>query len=114
MNEGRWRYRAQYHKTGDLRYIGHLDLHRSVERMLRRAGLPLDYSKGFNPRVRLNLSTALPLGCTSSSELADFWLLQDLDLDVVREALIAAAPPGLMFTAVEKINSPENGTLQIQ
>ena len=103
MNEGGYRYRTHFHKTGDLRYIGHLDLHRSLERTLRRAGLPLEYSKGFNPRVRLNLCTALPLGCSSSAEIADFWLQEGLETDVVGEALRSAAPPGLEFISVEKI-----------
>lgn len=98
------RYRVKFHKTGDLRYTGHLDLHRSMERTLRRAKLPLDYSKGFNPRVKLNLSTALPLGCTSTTELADFWLVHHVEKDEVLQAVIAAAPPGLTFVSVEIVD----------
>jgi len=98
------RYRIQFVKGEHLRYIGHLDLHRSMERCLRRSNLPLDYSKGFNPRVRLNLSSALPLGCTSVAELADIWLLSQLEPTVILQALCSAAPPGLSFVAVEKIN----------
>ncbi len=98
------RYRITFHKTGDLRYTGHLDLHRSMERTLRRAKLPLDYSKGYNPRVKLNLSTALPLGCTSTTELADFWLVNHVDKDEVLQAVRAAAPPGLSFVSVEMVD----------
>jgi radical SAM-linked protein len=98
------RFRLHFHKTRELRYIGHLDLHRSLERTLRRAQLPLDYSKGFNPRVKLNLSTALPLGCSSTSELADFWLLSDLDEETVRNALLSVTPPGLAVISIEKID----------
>ena len=98
------RSRLHFHKTRELRYIGHLDLHRSLERTLRRTKLPLDYSKGFNPRVKLNLSTALPLGCSSTTELADFWLLSVLDEEAVLLALQAVAPPGLIFNSLEKID----------
>jgi radical SAM-linked protein len=98
------RYRLHFSKGKQLRYIGHLDLHRTLERTLRRANLPLDYSKGFNPRIKLNLSTALPLGCSSSAELADIWLISDLDVEAVLQAVISAAPPGLSFTSVEKID----------
>lgn len=97
------RYRIHFHKSTHLRFIGHLDLHRAMERSLRRANLPLDYSKGFNPRVKLNLSSALPLGCTSSAELADIWLLSNLDVSDVLQALSSAAPPGLSFISVETI-----------
>ena len=105
MNEGPLsRYRIQFQKGDLLRYIGHLDLHRTIERTLRRSKLPVDYSKGFNPRVKLNLSSALPLGCTSIAELADIWLLSDLKTSDVLEALRLAAPPGLSFHTVEQID----------
>jgi len=56
------RFRLTFSKAGDLRFVGHLDLQRLIERCLRRSGLPLRYSQGFNPKVRLNLASALPLG----------------------------------------------------
>jgi radical SAM-linked protein len=105
------RFRIHFHKTSELRYIGHLDLHRSLERALRRANLPLDYSRGFNPRVKLNLSTALPLGCSSTTELADFWLQSELQEEQVLQALQAVVPPGLLVISIEKID-PKLPSLQ--
>jgi radical SAM-linked protein len=102
--DGLTRYRIHFRKEEHLRYIGHLDLHRAMERTLRRAKLPLDYSKGFNPRVKLNLSSALPLGCSSSVELADIWLQKELSEDVVLESLRAVSPPGLTVSRVEEID----------
>jgi radical SAM-linked protein len=98
------RYRISFTKGAHLRYIGHLDLHRTMERTLRRAKLPLGYSKGFNPRVKLNLSTALPLGCSSKAELADIWLATARDETLVLESLCKSAPPGMTFTHIEKID----------
>jgi radical SAM-linked protein len=98
------RYRLQFNKDAQLCYIGHLDLHRAMERTLRRAKLPLDYSKGFNPRVKINLSSALPLGCSSIAELADIWLLENLETSDIHQALTAAAPPGLTFNQVAVID----------
>jgi radical SAM-linked protein len=98
------RYRIHFCKEDRLRYIGHLDLNRAMERTLRRARLPLGYSKGFNPRVKLNLSSALPLGCSSSVELADIWLLNEVSEDVVLESLRAVSPPGLTVSRVEVID----------
>lgn len=102
--DSRARFRLHFHKTGDIRYIGHLDLHRSLERTLRRANLPLDYSKGFNPRVKLNLSTALPLGCSSTAELADFWLQSELQQKTIFNAIMTSAPPGISVIAVEQVD----------
>ena len=57
-----------------LTYTSHLDLARAWERALRRARLPLAYSGGFNPRPKLQLAAALPLGHTGGAELLDVWL----------------------------------------
>ena len=68
------RLRLTFTKTGSLKYTGHLNLHRTLERTFRRAGLPLAYSQGFNPQPRMNLAEALPLGITSECEVMDVWL----------------------------------------
>ena len=47
------RIRITFAKTGALRYIGHLDLHRMWERVARRAGLSLAYTQGFHPQPKI-------------------------------------------------------------
>ena len=54
------RLRVRYAKGEALKYISHLDVARSWERAFRRAGLPLAYSQGFNPRPRFQIAAALP------------------------------------------------------
>lgn len=97
------RVRLTFAKGGPLRYVGHLDLHKTLERTFRRAALPLAYTQGFSPHPRLNLAAALPLGFTSEGEIADVWLERDLPLDHIREALEDALPPGLNLYHVESI-----------
>ena len=62
-----------------MRFIGHLDLQQLFERALRRSALPLRYSQGFSPKVRLNLAGALPLGFTSTADMMDLWLEQPVE-----------------------------------
>jgi len=95
--QGRVRYRLRFHKTEAMRFTGHLDLHRALERTIRRAGLPLAYSRGFSPHPRLQLAAALPLGFVSRAEIADLWLEQPLEAPDVLARLQAAAPPGMHF-----------------
>jgi radical SAM-linked protein len=109
------RIRMTYARREALRYISHLDMHMVWERTLRRARLPLAYSKGFHPNPRLHLASALPLGFLSRCELCDFWLelpeppdLQDLIAQVQN-----AAPPGLEITHAEMI-SLQTAALQTQ
>jgi hypothetical protein len=77
------RLRLTFAKTEAMRFTGHLDLHHTWERTLRRAGLPLAYSQGFNPHPRLNLASALPLGFTSECEVIDVWLEQEMSVEEV-------------------------------
>lgn len=98
--QGPFRYRIRFAKAAPLRFIGHLDLHRTWERTLRRAEAPLAYSSGYNPRPRLNLALALPLGCTSEGDLLDVLLEERWVPEALCAALQRAAPPGLIVEAV--------------
>ncbi len=99
----KYRFRLGFAKEGPLRWIGHLDLQTTFSRTLRRAKLPLWFSKGYHPRPKLVFASALPLGCSSDAELCDLWLREELDAEAVLTRLVAAAPPGLRFTSAELI-----------
>lgn len=98
------RLRISFAKTEQMRYTGHLDLHRTWERTLRRAGLPLAYSQGFHPQPRINLAAALPLGFTSECELADIWLEELLPVEQIRSALDRAVPPGITVLKIHQVS----------
>lgn len=100
------RVRVIYTRRESLRYISHLDMKLVLERTLRRAGVPLAYSKGFNPKPRLHMAAALPLGFLSREEVADFWLeiqpgLTPVKLLALIDQIRAAAPPGLEVRQID-------------
>ena len=97
------RIRITFSKTGALRYIGHLDLHKLLERTSRRAGLDLMYSQGFHPQPKIQLASALPLGFSSTCELVDMWINGEVDLETLPERLSKAVPPGLGIRKVEYV-----------
>jgi len=101
------RIRITFAKTGALRYIGHLDLHRMWERVTRRAGLSLAYSQGFHPQPKIQLAAALPLGFSSRCELLDLWVVGEPELSQLPAAIQAAVPPGLKI--LEVIGVDEKG-----
>ena len=49
---------AVFEKSERIRHIGHLDIQRSVQRGLRRSGLPVAYSNGFNPHILISFASA--------------------------------------------------------
>ncbi|MEZ4517549.1 MAG: TIGR03936 family radical SAM-associated protein [Chloroflexota bacterium] len=89
------RLRFTFSKDGPARYISHLDLARTLERVLNRSRIPLAYSQGFNRRPRLSLAAALPLGYTSEAELADIWLTEQVEPVVALEQIINRMAPGI-------------------
>lgn len=101
------RLRITFSKTEAMRYTGHLDLQRAWERTVRRARLPLAYSQGFNPRPKINLAAALPLGYTSSCEIVEIWLERDLPLAQIEKSLNQAVPPGIEISRIWEIDPKE-------
>jgi len=97
------RIRVYFSKTDAMRFTGHLDLFRTLERTIRRAGLPLVYSQGFRPHPRINLACALPLGFTSECEIVDIWLESELPLESILDALVTASPPGIQIDRIEQV-----------
>ncbi len=100
------RVRLTFSKSSPMRFTGHMDLHRALDRTLRRAKLPLSTSKGYTRRTRMNIASALPLGVTGERELADVWLDEALSPELVEKRFSEAAPPGIQLHQVAEV--PEN------
>ncbi len=95
MSDSRVPVRVRFSKSGRAKYISHLDLLRTVQRAIKRSGLPVWYSEGFNPRIYLSFPLALPVGCDSICENVDFYLTEDIGLDEVMRRLDEALPEGI-------------------
>jgi len=112
--QDRVRCRIRFQKFDTLRYTSHLDLAAIWERTFRRAGVRLVYSQGFNPRPKIHLAAALPLGYASTCELLDAWIEGRLpDLSDLKDRLNHFAPPGLVIDAISTVDlrSPALQTL---
>ncbi len=68
------RLRMVFTKGEPIRWISHLDVARMWERILRRADIPVAYTRGYNPQMRIQFASALPTGCSGRAELADVWM----------------------------------------
>lgn len=75
------RLRVRFSKTGKIRFIGHRDVARVTERAVRKAGLPVAYSEGFSPRMKLSFGLALPTGYESDGEFVELPLVADAVAD---------------------------------
>lgn len=76
------RYRVIYAKQGIARFYSHIDLLNVFQRSFRRAGMPVEYSAGFHPKMRMTFAPALPLGMQGKREIFEFkshFVLQEED-----------------------------------
>ncbi len=81
--------------------IGHRDLMRCMERVFRRAGLPLRFSAGFHPKPRIIFPSALALGIEGLDEVLEVELSEPVDAAELLQRLHVQSPPGLTFHKVE-------------
>lgn len=63
--------KIKYRKGEAVKFISHRDLMRAFHRALRRTGLPISYSQGFNPHVKISWGNALKVGVSSDAEFAE-------------------------------------------
>ncbi|MCC3421662.1 MAG: TIGR03960 family B12-binding radical SAM protein [Microcoleus sp. PH2017_07_MST_O_A] len=102
--ERKQRFRVWFGKVGDMALVGHLDLLRLFDRVVRRADLPISFTGGFHPNPRISVANALPLGVTSTGEIADFELTESIDLEIFRAKLAATLPENIPIYKVESID----------
>jgi radical SAM-linked protein len=93
--DARNRIRLRFTKKGAARFLSHHDLMRLFERAIRRAGLPVKMSQGFNPRPKFSIAAALGVGVAAENEILDVELDEPVDPAVVRKRLAQVAIPGM-------------------
>ncbi|MGD1849860.1 MAG: TIGR03960 family B12-binding radical SAM protein [Cyanophyceae cyanobacterium] len=98
------RLRFRFGKQDDMALLGHLDLMRLFDRALRRAHIPLSFTGGYHPGPRIVPANALSLGITSSGEILDIDLTEELVPEQVRSRLANELPPTLPLYSVEAID----------
>ena len=95
---------AVFEKSERLRHIGHLDIQRAVMRALRRSGLPVSYSKGFNPHILLTFASALSTGAAGRKEIMDVQLDKDVTPEEFLTAMNGAMPPEMHLSFAKVID----------
>ena len=90
-----FRLRTSYVKHGRLAYLGHLELIHTIERIVRRAGLPFAVTQGFSPHMRVGFTSALPVGTSSDAEYYDLFMTDYVPAPVALDALRASSPADL-------------------
>jgi radical SAM family uncharacterized protein/radical SAM-linked protein len=100
--------RIRWGKEPRLRYMSHLDNIRAIERAIRRSRMPVLYSQGYNPTMKLSFGPPLPLGLTSEAEFLDI-TLESVLMPYMVENLRQVLPEGMAIiearATVSKVKS---------
>ncbi len=97
------RLRVRFCREETVKFISHLDIIRLWQRALNRAGIPLAYSEGFNPRPRISLAVPLAVGVTSEAELMDIFCTRWVSPHWFTAALEQQLPPSIKILQVYPI-----------
>jgi len=87
--------RSRFQVQGGSRFLSHLDTLKAMERALRRAGLPVVHSQGFNPHPQIAFGPPRAVGLASQAEYLDVQLAEEIDPDDFRRRLNGQMPAGL-------------------
>ena len=93
--------RVFFKKTGRMKFISHLDLQRFMIRMIRRSGIPVWYSEGFNPHPYITFALPLSLGFESTYDIMDMRLDDDsFPLNETLKMLKTVMPEGIELIGI--------------
>ncbi|MFH1761959.1 MAG: TIGR03960 family B12-binding radical SAM protein [bacterium] len=88
--------RIHYGRSGDLKFLSHLDITRLLIKMLRMAMIPIEYSQGFHPHPKISFSHPLPMQCASRAEYFDIKLKEQLKCSLLQK-LSPVCPQGIIL-----------------
>lgn len=92
-----------FSKGGRLRFVGHLDMMRTMQRAMTRAGIALSYSQGFNPHPHMSFASPLALGASGENEIMEIRIENEMTDQEVFDNLTRELPQGLHVKAVRTI-----------
>ncbi|MBQ3274440.1 MAG: DUF2344 domain-containing protein [Christensenellaceae bacterium] len=85
----------KYSRKGDTRYISHLDMQRAFARALRRSGLPVAYSEGYNPHIVMSFASPLSVGFATEGDYLEVKMAEDVEPGYIKDRLAAVMPEGI-------------------
>ncbi|WP_368488534.1 TIGR03936 family radical SAM-associated protein [Clostridium sp. BJN0013] len=101
-------YLIKFSKKDSIKFIGHLDLMRTIQRMIKRSALPVEYSKGFNPHINMSIAQPLAVGIYSCGEYMDVYFESETSEEEIIEKLNKSAPLGIKISRANKVYNVEN------
>lgn len=102
--------RIKFRKNGVLRFIGHLDVLRYFQKVMRRAGIPIAYTGGYSPHMIMSFASPLGIGLTSDGEYMDIELAEPIGSAEAIRRMNAVSVEGIEVTSFRQISAEKKDT----
>lgn len=97
-------YVMEFSVRGALAYLSHLELMKVFRQSFRRSGLPISFSEGFNPHMKLSFAIAKGVGLESEGELLEIETDSIIDIDDFLDRINKVIPEGLKVRSLKEKN----------
>ncbi len=95
--------RIKFRKYGALRFIGHLDVMRCFQKVMRRAQIPIAFTSGYSPHMIMSFASPLGIGLTSDGEYFDIELAESISSKEAVCRMNAVSPEGMEVVSFRQI-----------
>lgn len=102
--------RIKFRKYGCMKFIGHLDIMRFFQKVMRRADIPIAFTGGFSPHMIMSFANPLGVGLTSDGEYFDIELTEDIDMEAAIERMNQVVVEGIEVVNMVPISDEKKQT----
>ncbi len=102
------RYLIKFTKEKDIKFVSHLELMRAIHRIIRRSGIPVEYSHGFNPHIQMSIAQPLSVGMHSVGDYLDLNLTEEVNEEELINKLNCSSTKDIKFLGAVLIKNKEN------
>ncbi len=93
-----------------MKFIGHLDIMRFFQKVMRRADIPIAFTGGFSPHMIMSFANPLGVGVTSDGEYFDIELTEDIDMKLAVERMNQVVVEGIEIVNMVPISDDKKQT----
>ena len=102
--------RIKFRKYGCMKFIGHLDIMRFFQKVMRRADIPIAFTGGFSPHMIMSFANPLGVGVTSDGEYFDIELTQEIDMNAAVDRMNQVMVEGIDIVNMVPISDDKKQT----
>ena len=102
--------RIKFRKYGCMKFIGHLDIMRFFQKVMRRADIPIAFTGGFSPHMIMSFANPLGVGLTSDGEYFDIELTEEIDMKLAVKRMNEVSVEGIDIVNMVPISDDKKQT----